>query len=309
MTARDDMPDPIAHLSAYEEVLKTFFQTTSADPSLNGYVAACLVLFDSIQPNDDNPGYVRPKGQWGAVPRTLGYAVRSLADVYAAIDETKYLGALEQLLGNHQPSLSVDVKEGAPQATIDRHVAMVDKGTSSDEPDLDRVADPLNDSQRRALYALLDLEKEVGVIAVSGPPGTGKTAMLRAMIANQWVLAAAEGRKHCPVTLVCGATNQSVENVMGTFDGSVGETHALARRWLDGKGKKRLSYTAGSPSKAKREKHAKRFPTLAVDQADPHDQTHRCRRIAQLLDCGSSARCGASIGLGILKTRSRPSPS
>ena len=267
LSSGKELPRPLAHFTDYEKALTLFFQEIADNLSLPSYLAACFRLFQRLQASCDGVDYVRAGGGWGIVPRTLGHAVRALAEVYSSIDDSTRLGALEQLLGNHKAAVAVDVGAAAPAATIARHVAMVDKAARAEAPDAERAADPLNDSQRRALYALLELKQEAGVIAVSGPPGTGKTAMLRAMIANQWVLAAAEGRDDCPVTLVCGATNQSVENVMGTFDGSVGEADLLARRWLDGKGKARLSYTAGSPSKAKRDAHAKRYATLTVKRS------------------------------------------
>ncbi|WVV49262.1 AAA domain-containing protein [Pseudomonas sp. NA13] len=260
--AANDLPPAIGHFDCYRDELKLFLATLSQSANLSGYVDACFALFARVQADGVETGMAPITGQWVAVPRQPGYATRALANVYEAIPNAPSIGALEQLIGAGRHRSAVQAGGmAAPQVTI-RHVAMVDKATHLDKPDVNRGADPLNESQRRALHALGRLGEQVGVVAVSGPPGTGKTAMLRAMIANQWVLAAYDNREYCPVTFVCGATNQSVENVMGTFNGAVGRKHALARRWLDPTGKPLLGFTASAPSKAKGKPIAASSPRL-----------------------------------------------
>lgn len=266
LMASSDLPPAIGHFDCYRDELKTFLATLSQSPTLASYVEACLALFARIQADGVETGMAPILGQWIAVPRQAGYATRALAKVYEAMPSARSIGALEQLIGAGRHRSAVQVGGMACAQLIARHVAMVDKAASLDTPDVNRSADPLNESQRRALQALERLGDQDGVVAVSGPPGTGKTAMLRAMIANQWVLAAYEHREHCPVTFVCGATNQSVENVMGTFSGAVGRKHPLARRWLDPKGKPLLGFTASAPSKAKGKTHRSKFTTLEIRQ-------------------------------------------
>lgn len=266
LMAANDLPPAIGHFDCYRDELKLFLATLSQSANLSGYVDACFALFARVQADGVETGMAPITGQWVAVPRQPGYATRALANVYEAIPNAPSIGALEQLIGAGRHRSAVQAGGmAAPQVTI-RHVAMVDKATHLDKPDVNRGADPLNESQRRALHALGRLGEQVGVVAVSGPPGTGKTAMLRAMIANQWVLAAYDNREHCPVTFVCGATNQSVENVMGTFNGAVGRKHALARRWLNPTGKPLLGFTASAPSKAKGKTHRSKFTTLEIRQ-------------------------------------------
>ncbi|HAT32375.1 MAG TPA: hypothetical protein DCW29_16460 [Janthinobacterium sp.] len=73
----------------------------------------------------------------------------------------------------------------------------------------------LSPSQHEAIAALLDLE-DGGVLAVTGPPGTGKTTLLQSVVAHEWVTAAIEGRP-CPL-IVAAATNvTAVENVLDSF--------------------------------------------------------------------------------------------
>ncbi|HLD67439.1 MAG TPA: AAA domain-containing protein, partial [Pseudomonas sp.] len=264
LIAFKDLPPAIGHFDCYRDELNSFIATLHRSPTLSTYVDACLALFKRIQADGAETGLTTIAGQWIAVPRQPAYATWALSNVYKAIPRAHSIGALGQLISAGCYRSAVQVNVSCPEAEVYRHMAMVDKAASLDAPDTKRCADPLNDSQRRALQTLGRLGKEAGVVAVSGPPGTGKTAMLRAMIANQWVLAAYENNEHCPVTFVCGATNQSVENVMGTFNGAVGRKHPLARRWLDPTGKPLLGFTASAPSKAKSKSHRKKFTTLEI---------------------------------------------
>lgn len=73
----------------------------------------------------------------------------------------------------------------------------------------------LDNTQRAVTMAFS--ETELGdILAVNGPPGSGKTAMLKAVVANQWVKAAIEGGD-CPIVVGVGGTNQSVKNIIGAF--------------------------------------------------------------------------------------------
>jgi len=79
----------------------------------------------------------------------------------------------------------------------------------------DRDLFPLDNSQRLILQKMARMAPG-NVLAVNGPPGSGKTAMLKAVIAHQWVEAAYLG-KPCPITVAIGPTNQSVTNIIGAF--------------------------------------------------------------------------------------------
>ena len=74
---------------------------------------------------------------------------------------------------------------------------------------------PLSPSQRVAMMELAQLPAG-GVLAVNGPPGTGKTTLLQSVVAQLWVDAAlAQGE--CPLIVVASTNVKAVENVLHSF--------------------------------------------------------------------------------------------
>lgn len=78
-----------------------------------------------------------------------------------------------------------------------------------------RELHPLDNTQRFVNFYINQL-KDGEVLAVNGPPGSGKTAMMKAVIANQYVNAALNNQP-CPIVVAVGDTNQSVTNVISAF--------------------------------------------------------------------------------------------
>ncbi len=74
---------------------------------------------------------------------------------------------------------------------------------------------PLSPSQREALYHFL-MSPEKSVLAISGPPGTGKTTLLHSVIASLWVSAAIE-ENDPPVIVASSTNNQAVTNVIDSL--------------------------------------------------------------------------------------------
>ena len=83
----------------------------------------------------------------------------------------------------------------------------------------------LSRSQRESVLAALTLEHGE-VLAVNGPPGTGKTTLLHAFWSSQWV-AAAERGELSPLTVVASANNQAIANVLESLGKDI-----AAKRWL-----------------------------------------------------------------------------
>lgn len=115
-----------------------------------------------------------------------------------------------------------------PRNTYQRYVGHMDERTSDGQ----RSLFPLDRSQRTAVQSILAL-KRGQLQAVNGPPGSGKTSMLRAVVASIWVDAAIN-KADCPIIVACGATNQSVTNVIEAFGEAphIENNAPFARRWI-----------------------------------------------------------------------------
>ncbi|MEL6441044.1 MAG: DNA topoisomerase [Cyanobacteria bacterium J06621_8] len=173
----------------------------------------------------------------------------------ALLEEEKLPPILKHLFGQGKATQHSEFTSKELSFVCLSHCAMVSRGDAGEVP----VVFPLDPSQRLAMRRFLHLGN-TGAIAVSGAPGTGKTDMLRAVISSVWTLAALK-QQECPIVLICGATNQSVENVMLSFDGAanLSEEITLRSRWLEGIS----DYAVSSPATSKRETHQELYQIVS----------------------------------------------
>ena len=90
-------------------------------------------------------------------------------------------------------------------------------------------------SQREALaHCLNAFGRSAEILAVNGPPGTGKTTLIQSLVATLWVKAAVE-ETNCPIIVAAGATNQSATNVIQSFGMSDSiDDDPLGGHWIPG---------------------------------------------------------------------------
>ncbi|WP_395303292.1 AAA domain-containing protein [Pectobacterium polonicum] len=115
---------------------------------------------------------------------------------------------------------------------------------------------PLAVAQRDALSHYLT-QQPGDILAVNGPPGTGKTTLVLSIIATEWARAALN-KTEPPVVIATSTNNQAVTNIIEAFgkDFATG-TGPMAGRWLpDVK-----SFGAYFPSSGRRAEAVKKYQT------------------------------------------------
>ena len=91
---------------------------------------------------------------------------------------------------------------------------------------------PLTDKQRNALHYHLETKKGE-ILAINGPPGTGKTTLLRSVVADLWTNAALK-QTEPPIIFAASNNNQAVTNILESFAkiDEKGIDESLSGRWL-----------------------------------------------------------------------------
>ena len=92
---------------------------------------------------------------------------------------------------------------------------------------------PLSPSQREAISCFEEIE-EGDVLAVNGPPGTGKTTLLQTIVADMYVKAALQ-REEPPIIVAASTNNKAVTNIIDSF-GKINPVgiRNLEKRWITG---------------------------------------------------------------------------
>lgn len=92
---------------------------------------------------------------------------------------------------------------------------------------------PLSPSQREAMNHFSEIE-EGNILAVSGPPGTGKTTLLQSVVADMYVKNALNEEK-APIIVAASTNNQAVTNIIDSF-GKISEIGIsnLEHKWITG---------------------------------------------------------------------------
>lgn len=105
---------------------------------------------------------------------------------------------------------------------------------------------PLSSSQREVMNHFSEM-KNGDILAVNGPPGTGKTTLLQSVVSNMYVTRALN-ENEAPIIVAASTNNQAVTNIIDSF-GKVDPVGIknLEKRWITGV----HSFATYFPSKGK----------------------------------------------------------
>ena len=90
---------------------------------------------------------------------------------------------------------------------------------------------PLSASQREAVHHFLTLE-DGEILAINGPPGTGKTTLLQSIVTSLWVQAALYEHSEPPIMFAASMNNQPVTNIIDSFGNVPEDETPLGGRWI-----------------------------------------------------------------------------
>ncbi|ADY55394.1 putative DNA helicase [Syntrophobotulus glycolicus DSM 8271] len=92
---------------------------------------------------------------------------------------------------------------------------------------------PLSQSQRETVNHFNSMT-EAEILAVNGPPGTGKTTLLQSIVADMYVKRALQ-KERAPVIVTSSTNNQAVTNIIASF-GNIKKMDLanLEERWIEG---------------------------------------------------------------------------
>lgn len=139
-------------------------------------------------------------------------------------------GLLKRIAQGDARHIPVMEHQGDLLETRLRHSGHID----THSPGRERKGFALERSQRLAVNHML-LVPDHQLLAVNGPPGTGKTSFLRSVIASEWVNAACLGNEGV-LMLATAATNKAVTNIIESFAEISGEEMQpeWSSRWIAG---------------------------------------------------------------------------
>lgn len=231
--------DPIGTLSAVDRFLS---EKPFKFESWNLYWDHTLKMFDEVTEIGldvfEHEQYVRSTESYILPNEHIIGATSAVLKLYDDIRETKpkikllnHLASME----DQPPQITLPLVQTFPMSS--RHLGQMGQQY------------PLSESQRESIHYWTQIQ-EGELLALNGPPGTGKTTFLQSVISTAWIEAALK-QDEPPIMVVTSSNNQPVTNVIESF-AKVHELshHPLAGRWIpqiEGYG----SYLASSSKKDK----------------------------------------------------------
>ena len=182
------------------------------------YAAAMFqaVIGDKIQ-TFQLEGYTRTSGC--LIPLSvLQGSRRHVIPVYERLQGQKLPALLQRFVAGSPAEISNWLTPAQQYTVASRHTGQMTDAFS------------LSPSQRESLHHVLHMS-ESDILAINGPPGTGKTTLIQSIVATLWVNAALEGGEP-PIIVAASTNNQAVQNVIASFGLATDGQAPVVKRWL-----------------------------------------------------------------------------
>jgi hypothetical protein len=185
------------------------------------YYDHCLELYSNVciglKQSDLLTHYSKPENVLLCKIGEYSGASRSILNLYDSINSSKPQTPLFENYSNNQNIDLIPCIEMG-ESIVSRY------GHSNDQY-------ALADAQRDALTHAIKMSNGE-ILAINGPPGTGKTTFVLSVVASLWVEAAIDEAEP-PVIVAASTNNQAVTNVIDAFGKDFSEgTGELSGRWL-----------------------------------------------------------------------------
>jgi hypothetical protein len=216
--------NPIGDYTALDEYMTTSpFEAVGSWAELQAYAEGMIEAVTGI-PFDQNlhPSYVNSQQAVVLVDPPIVGAKERLIETYdKIIDGTPPSDLYHVFVDCKDRSKNLLLGTGAQFEYAHKHVGQMTGKF------------PLSPNQRNALHHFIGLQNQGEILAINGPPGTGKTTLISSIVASMWV-SAALAETEPPIIVAASNNNQAVTNILESF-ARIDETDAdadLAGRWL-----------------------------------------------------------------------------
>ena len=226
--------------SDVDKVDKALAEATMNYESWESYWQGCKAVFNRVTGKDlDNyeaNDFKVKKECWVIEDDSPSEASEGIIALYdRLIAQSKVPDLLTQLCSPIQPTLRKWMTEEEIEKASGIHLGQMTNSF------------PLSESQRTSLYHYFNL-KDGEVLAINGPPGTGKTTLIQSVVADLFVKHALT-KDYPPVIVAASTNNQAIINIVESFGKVNREENSLFKRWIPDVGSYALYLASETRSK------------------------------------------------------------
>lgn len=230
----------IGSIETYDQFIDKMTSFRYEDETWDGYVRYAKAMYETVTRCGFTDTYVKSgedylklDGKYYIFEDKLISSTKHIMDIYNDLIEQQG-NTLYRKLTNGKLEPAKELVSNTNVAKMKQHMGQMNGKF------------PLSPSQREALNHFNELN-EGDVLAVGGPPGTGKTTLLQSIVADMFVEAAME-RRDAPIIVATSMNNQPVTNIIESFRSiEVQGIGNLEHKWITGADK----FATYFPSKGK----------------------------------------------------------